>query len=514
MTETTLPETVPTVVLIGTLDTKGPEYSFVRDRLRERGVAVLTVDTGTQGPPPFAPDITRDEVAEAAGMSLAELVAAGDRGAAVTAMGEGAAVVVARLHSEGRLDGVFGLGGSGGTAIVARAVRNLPVGVPKLIVSTVASGDTRPYVGTSDVTMMYSVVDIAGINSLSRRILSNAAAAIAGMATAARDAGATDPDDDDRPLVAATMFGVTTPAVTVAREWLEGRGYEVLVFHATGAGGDTMERLVRDGIVTGVLDITTTELADELAGGILPAGPGRFEGAGRMGIPQVVSLGALDMVNFGAKDTVPARYADRTLLVHNASVTLMRTTPEECTELGRRLAERLNRATGPLAVFIPGDGVSLVSQAGGPFHAPAADLALIEALRTTLDPAIEVVAMDTDLNDPAFATAMAERFHALYQEWVTDRRAAADAWAVTTGRKRSEPRQASAQRRGELGGSGSSANDSGCGPRISLRFSRWSVRSPATTKTMIRATASRMISQRSMVELLCVTSGSGRRGAA
>ncbi|HEV2529102.1 MAG TPA: Tm-1-like ATP-binding domain-containing protein [Thermomicrobiales bacterium] len=431
MTDLSVGDHVPTVVLVGTFDTKGTEYAFVRDRLREHGVAVLTVDTGILGQPTFLPDIGREEVARTGGTTLDELITNGDRGAAVTVMGEGAAAIVARLHAEGRVDGVFGLGGSGGSSIVARAVRDLPVGLPKLIVSTVASGDTRPYVGTSDLTMMYSVVDIAGINSLSRRILINAAAAIAGMARVAsvsvpsngtRDAETTRPAGTERPLVAATMFGVTTPAVTTAREWLEERGYEVLVFHATGAGGDTMERLVRDGIVTGVLDITTTELADELADGTLPAGPGRFEGAGLMGFPQVVSLGALDMVNFGPKETVPAHYADRQLLVHNANITLMRTTPEENAELGRRLAERLNRATGPLTVFIPGDGVSLVSQAGGPFHDPAADAALVEALRAALDPAVDVVVLDTALNNPTFAIAMAERFHALYQRWATDRK--------------------------------------------------------------------------------------------
>ena len=421
----------PVVVLVGTLDTKGTEYAFVRDRLRERGVAVTVVDVGVLGEPGFAPDVTRDEVARAAGTDLAALASAGERGAAVTAMGKGAAAVVARLHDDGRLDAVLGLGGSGGSSLFARAVRDLPVGVPKLLVSTVASGDTRPYVGTTDLTMMYSVVDIAGINSLSRRILANAAAAVAGMAWGARNSPSPSADGegaggrgstDDRPLVAATMFGVTTPAVTVAREWLEARGYEVLVFHATGAGGDTMEALVRSGIVTGVLDITTTELADELAGGICAAGPGRLEGAGLMGIPQVVSLGALDMVNFGPRDSVPARYADRQLLVHNPTITLMRTSAAECAELGRRLAARLNRATGPLTVFIPTQGVSLVSTAGQPFHDPEADAALIDALRAGLDPGVDVRVMDTDLNDPAFARAMAKTFHVHYQRWAAQQR--------------------------------------------------------------------------------------------
>lgn len=411
----------PRVTIVGTLDTKGEEIAFVRDRLRGEGVAVTVVDAGVLGEPGFAPDVSRDEVAAAAGTAVAALVGGGDRGAAVTAMGEGAAAVVEGLQAEGRLDGVFGLGGSGGSSLFARAVRDLPVGVPKLLVSTVASGDTRAYVGTSDVTMMYSVVDIAGINSLARRILANAAAAIAGMARVAAVERAVPVPTGDRPLVAATMFGVTTPAVTVAREWLEARGYEVLVFHATGAGGDTMERLVRDGIVTGVLDITTTELADELAGGVCAAGPGRLEGAGLMGIPQVVSLGALDMVNFGPRESVPARYADRRILVHNPAITLMRTSAAECVELGRRLADRLNRATGPLTVFIPAGGVSAVSTEGRPFHDPEADAALSGALRAGLDPGIDVRELTTDINDPVFARAMAETFHDHYQRWAAHR---------------------------------------------------------------------------------------------
>ncbi len=422
----------PVVVLIGTLDTKGTEYAFVRDRLRDQGVAVTVVDAGVLGTPGFDPDISREEVARGGGADLQDLVAAGNRGAAVTAMGEGAAAVVGRLHAAGQLDAVFGLGGSGGSSLFARAVRDLPVGVPKLLVSTVAAGDTRPYVGSTDLTMMYSVVDIAGINSLSVRILTNAAAAIAGMARAAAEHDSLSPSADGegvggwgssagRPLIGATMFGVTTPAVTAARERLEALGYEVLVFHATGSGGDTMEALVRSGIITGVLDITTTELADELAGGICAAGPHRLEAAGTRGLPQVVSLGALDMVNFGPRDSVPTRYADRQLLVHNASITLMRTSAAECAELGRRIARKLNAATGPLTLFVPLRGVSSVSVAGQPFHDPGADAALFDALRANLDPGIDVRYVDADLNDAAFAVAMAETFDDHYRSWIDSR---------------------------------------------------------------------------------------------
>ena len=311
-----------TVVLLGTLDTKGAEYGYLRDRLREQGVDVLVVDAGIFEPQIDA-DIAHDEVAAAAGADLTALRDAGDRGAAVEAMCLGAAEVVRRLHAEGRLDGFLSVGGSGNSSIGAAAARALPVGVPKLIVSTVASGDTRPYMGAKDVSMTYSVVDISGLNRISERILSNAAGAIAGMAKM------TVPESGEgRPLIGATMFGVTTPAVTRARERLEELGYEVLVFHATGTGGQSMEALARGGFLAGVLDLTTTELADELVGGVLSAGPDRLEAAGELGLPQVVSLGALDMVNFGPRETVPPQFEDRNIYVHNPTVTLMRTTPD------------------------------------------------------------------------------------------------------------------------------------------------------------------------------------------
>jgi uncharacterized protein (UPF0261 family) len=299
------------------------------------------------------------------------------------------------------------MGGSGGTSLAAHAMRALPVGVPKLIVSTVASGDTRPYVGARDIAMMYSVVDIVGINRLSARILSNAAAAIAGQVGRG---GAAMPDVVERPLIGATMFGVTTTCVTAAREHLEAGGHEVLVFHATGTGGQSLEALVADGFITGVLDVTTTELADELAGGVMSAGPDRLEIAGRLGVPQVVSLGALDMVNFGPIDTVPERYRDRNLYRHNENVTLMRTTPEECAQLGHTLARKVNGSTGPAAVFVPLRGVSAIAVEGQVFHDPEADEALFGAVRDALDPAhADLIELDTHINDPDFALAMAGR---------------------------------------------------------------------------------------------------------
>jgi uncharacterized protein (UPF0261 family) len=294
-------------------------------------------------------------------------------------------------------------------------MRALPVGVPKLLVSTVASGDTRPYVGAVDVTMMYSVVDIAGVNRVSARIMANAAGAIAGMVESIF-AAAGEQSLAEKPLVAATMFGVTTPCVTAARARLEEHGYEVLVFHATGAGGQSMEALAKGGFLVGVLDATTTELADELVGGVLSAGPERLEAAGAAGLPQVVSLGALDMVNFGPRESVPAAFAGRNLYVHNPTVTLMRTTAAECGELGRTIGRKLSAATGPTAVFVPLGGVSMIDVPGQPFHDPEADAALVAGLKETLDERVELHERPEDINDDAFAVAMADRLHELIQE--------------------------------------------------------------------------------------------------
>ncbi len=407
-----------TVVLLGTLDTKGTEYAFLRDRILDEGCDVVMVDAGVLADPGYPVDVTRDDVAAAAGADLQALIDADDRGAAVEAQSEGAAVIVERLFDEGRLDGILGVGGSGGSSIVGHAMRRLPVGVPKLLVSTMGSGDTRPYVGAVDIAMMYSVVDIAGINEISERILANAAAGIAGMAKAH---AVHVPGAESRPLVGASMFGVTTPAVASAREWLEDHGYEVLVFHATGTGGRSMEALIESGYITASLDVTTTELADELVGGVLSAGPDRLEAAGRKGIPQVVSLGALDMVNFGPSATVPEAMRDRNLYVHNPTVTLMRTTPQECAALGQIIAGKLNRATGPLTLFIPLAGVSMISTHGGVFFDPDADAALIDALKAGLDPSVDVVEMETDINDPQFAIAMAEKLDELYRAWASAR---------------------------------------------------------------------------------------------
>lgn len=396
-----------TVVLLGTLDTKGAEYAYLRDHIESQGTCdVIMIDAGVLGEPTIKADISRQEVAEASGTTLERLVSDHDRGAAVAAMARGAREIVAQLFAAGRLQGILGLGGSGGSSLIAEAMRGLPVGVPKLLVSTVASGDTRPYIGAVDIAMMYSVVDIAGINRISARILSNAAAGIGGMALAYAEPLSVA---SDKPLIGATMFGVTTPAVTHARELLEDNGYEVLVFHATGTGGQSMEALAGGEFLAGVLDITTTELADNLVGGVFSAGPERLETAGKKGLPQVVSLGALDMVNFGAKETVPAQFRERNLYVHNPTVTLMRTTQEECAELGLQIARKLSAATGPVALFIPRKGISAIAIEGGAFYDPVADNALIDALLNGLSDVVEVHDLDLEINDPEFAEAMARK---------------------------------------------------------------------------------------------------------
>jgi uncharacterized protein (UPF0261 family) len=404
---------VPTVVLIGTLDTKGLEYAFLRERIRERGVEVLLVDVGILGEPLVEPDISREEIAAAAVANVTTLAKDGDRAAAIETMGRGAAEIARRLHTEGRLDAIGALGGTCGTEIATHAMRALPVGVPKLMVSTVASGQTSSYVGATDITMMYSVVDVAGINRILARVLVNAAKALAGMATD----GDEPPVGETKQLIVASMWGVTTPCVTVARERLEELGYEVLVFHQTGIGGRSMEEVMRSEVVAGVLDVTTTELADEHCGGIWPCGPERLETAGRLGVPQVVSLGALDVIvisSTGPPEPMPERFRGRPIYLHNEVMAATRATPEECRELGAVVARKLNAAAGPTVLFVPLRGLSVLSTKGQVLHDADGDEALFSTLRELVDPSIvELREVDADLNDAAFATAMAERLHEL-----------------------------------------------------------------------------------------------------
>lgn len=393
-----------TVAIIGTLDTKGTEFGFVRDIIEELGINTLMIDTGVFEPTIQA-DVSNAEVAAAAGYDIEEVAARKDRAYGTEVLAKGIEKLLPKLYEEGRFDGVISFGGSGGTALATAGMRQLPTGVPKVMVSTMAGGDVAAYVGSSDIFMYPSIVDVAGINSVSRKIFSNGAHAIAGMVKFEREAAASD-----KPLVAATMFGVTTPAVNHARKYLEDRGYEVLIFHCTGSGGRAMEKLVAGGSFKGVLDLTTTEWCDELFGGVLNAGPNRLDAAGRHGVPQVVSVGADDMINFGPWDTVPASCAHRNLYKHNPSVTLMRTTVEENRKLGEKLAEKLNAANSPTALFLPLKGVSMIDAEGQPFYGPDEDAMLFDTLRNLVDHGkVEIVEMDNHINDEAFANAAAQK---------------------------------------------------------------------------------------------------------
>lgn len=391
-----------TIAVLGTLDTKGPEHAFVAERIRERGHRPLLIDVGTGGPPQVIPDVTREVIAKAGAIDLSALILRGDRGECVTAMAGAAATAIEQLYRDGRFEGIITLGGSGGTAIGSAAMRALPIGVPKLIVSTLASGNTAHYVGTKDIVMMPSIVDVNGLNQISRTIYSRAAGAICGMVEA--DAS----EDATRPVIVASMFGNTTRCINAAIPVLEAAGYEVLVFHATGAGGRTMESLIESGMVAGVLDVTTTELADELVGGVLTAGPDRLNAAARAKVPAIITPGCLDMVNFGERHSVPSKFEGRNFYVHNPQITLMRTTPDECRKLGKLLAEKINAYQSPVTVLLPRGGISIISAPGGPFYDPEADTALFDALTETLRPEVQVISMDCDINAPEFADACAQ----------------------------------------------------------------------------------------------------------
>lgn len=393
-----------TIAIAGTFDSKGAEYAYVKEIIEGLGLRTFTIHLGAFEPL-FEPDVSNEEVARAAGADIAEISAKRDRAMATEVLAKGAEILLPRLFRERKFDGIISLGGTGGTSLATPGMRALPVGVPKVMVSTVASGNTSQYVGTSDIMMMPSIVDVAGLNSISKTIFTNAAFAIAGMVSFERPK-----EEEHKPLVAATMFGVTTPCVDAARRYLEERGYEVLTFHATGTGGRSMESLIEDGFFVGVLDLTTTEWCDEIVGGVLAAGPNRLEAAGRNRIPQVVSVGALDMVNFGPFDTVPEKFKDRNLYKHNPTVTLMRTTVEENRRIGQKIAEKLNMAKGPTVLLIPLQGVSMLDAPGQAFYGPKEDQALFEELRTNLDPSKVVIReMDCHINDQAFAEAAAQQ---------------------------------------------------------------------------------------------------------
>ncbi len=399
-----------TIALIGALDTKGADFAFVKAEIERRGHRPLVINTGVVGEPAFMPDIEAAAVAEAAGTTLDALRQAADRGNAIEVMSNGIAPLVRDLYARGEIDAVLAMGGSAGTAIGTAAMRALPLGVPKVMVSTLASGDTAAYVATKDILMFPSVVDVAGVNRISAQIYSNAAGAIVGMVETEQ------PMIKARPLIAASMFGNTTTLVDRCRQLFEERGYEVMVFHATGTGGRTMEDLITDGYFQGVLDVTPTEWADELVGGVLSAGPTRMEAAANQSRPQVIAPGCLDMANFWARNTVPSQYNDRRFYQWNPNVTLMRTTPEENAELGRILAEKANRSAAPVAFFLPLRGLSILDSPGGEFWWPEADQALFDAIKTHVRPEIPVFELDNNINDPEFADAVVSKLLEFLEE--------------------------------------------------------------------------------------------------
>jgi uncharacterized protein (UPF0261 family) len=392
-----------TIAVIGALDTKGQEFSFVKAAIEQRGHQSLVINTGVVGDPLFVPDITAAQVADAGGTSLDTLRAQADRGTAIDVMATGVAIVTKELFNQGKIDGILGMGGSAGTLIATSAMRELPLGFPKVMVSTLAAGDTTSYVGIKDIVLIPSVVDVAGVNRISARIYANAVGAIVGMVETAV------PELEERPLIAASMFGNTTQLVDQCRAFLDEHGYETLVFHATGTGGRTMESLIADGYFAGVLDVTTTEWADELLGGVLSAGPERLDAAATLGLPQVIAPGCVDMANFWAPDTIPDKYKDRKFYNWNPNVTLMRTSPRENAELGRILAEKANQSAGPVAFFLPQKGVSILDSPGGEFWWPEANEALFAAIKENVRHDIAVIELDHNINDEPFARAVTEQ---------------------------------------------------------------------------------------------------------
>lgn len=397
-----------TVAVLGTFDTKGKELKFIKECIEEHGLKTLCINTGVFEPV-VEPDISSAEVAAAVGADINAIVEKRDRATATEVLAKGTEKLIPQLYAEGKFDGIISIGGSGGTSLATPAMRQLPLGVPKVMVSTMASGDVSPYVGTSDIVMIPSVVDAEGLNDISKVIFSNAANAVVGMVQNRKEI-----ESDGKPLLAATMFGVTTPCVKAAEDYLHEQGYDVLVFHATGTGGKCMEALIDQGFIKGVLDLTTTEWCDEVVGGVLNAGPGRLTAAGKNGIPQVVSVGALDMVNFGPMDTVPAQFKDRNLYKHNPTVTLMRTTADELKSIGHEIATRLTDATDKTTLMLPLKGVSMIDVEGQPFYDAEADKVLFDTLRTELEGSnVEIVELDTDINDKEFAVAAAKKLISL-----------------------------------------------------------------------------------------------------
>lgn len=394
-----------TIAVLGTLDSKGHEHAFVADLIHKNGHHVLLIDLGTGGDPQVVPDVSRFDVADSINLDLHALIDKKDRGECVVAMSKAAPVFLSKLAAEGKIDGVISLGGGGGTALGTAAMRALPIGFPKLMVSTLASGNTAHYIGTKDITMMPSIVDISGLNRISKTIFTRAAGAICGMVEA------TLPTETDRPIIVASMFGNTTDCIKIAAKVLEDAGYEVLIFHATGTGGKTMESLIESGMVAGVLDLTTTEWADELLGATLTAGPSRMDAMTKARVPAVIAPGCLDMANYGERGTLPPEHENRTLYIHNPQVTLLRTSARECRELGRILAEKGNANPAPTAILIPRKAISIISAEGQPFHDPEADQALFDSIHQHAR--CEIIDFDEEINSEVFAQAAAHKLLSL-----------------------------------------------------------------------------------------------------
>jgi len=390
------------ILLVGALDTKGAEYAFVKQLIEQAGIHTLTIDFGVMGEAAFAPDISRQQVASAANASMATLADGNHKDDAMRLMGIGLAKIVQQLYAEGKVDGILAMGGSGGTSIATTAMRALPVGVPKVMVSTIPGGNIAPYAGDKDITFIPSIVDVSGINRISREIFTNAAGALIGMVNIKRQSSAAS-QHEDKPLIVASMFGNTTACITRARQALEANAYEVLVFHATGNGGRTMESLIADGYISASLDITTTELADEVCGGALSAGPERMLAAARAGIPTVLSVGCIDMANFHGRQGIPEAYQQRNIYEWNPQVALMRTNIAENQRIGEMIAAAANAARGPVAILLPLKGVSMLDSEGQQFWDPAADAACFDAIKQNVKSGVPVIEMPNNVNDPEFA---------------------------------------------------------------------------------------------------------------
>ena len=390
-----------TIAVLGTFDTKGEEHAFVADIIRSKGHETLMIDVGSGSEPTISPDVSRYEVAAAISLQLQTLIDAKDRGKCVVEMSKAAPVYLSKLVKEKRIDGVISLGGGGGTALGTAAMRALPLGFPKIMVSTLASGNTEHYIGTTDIILVPSIVDVAGLNSISKVIFSRAANAICGMVEMEESV------EEEKPLIVASMFGNTTECINHAKPIFENAGYEFMVFHATGTGGKIFESIINSGRVAGVFDVTTTEWADELLGATLSAGPERMDAMSKQKLPAVVAPGCLDMANYGERETLPPEFEGRTIYINNPQVTLLRTNADECAQLGKILADKANANEAPVAVMLPLKGISVICQEGQPFYDAEADKALFDSIKENCKK--DITEMDTDINSKDFAEACAHK---------------------------------------------------------------------------------------------------------